>query len=164
MGVGPPTIFNKMIHKGRGSWQLLKRLCCLQKAALWGPPFVMLFSSCFLLSPGCVCLGFVWAWQVLDGSKCTTQMCLFAEKTLCWEKSAWGVLGSFSSVYVVLKMTTCHVSGWHRYAILAYKRTAICCRSSCKWFLQDHLQLAISHFWAFNVAKLCQRNSRDNGP
>ena len=28
----------------------------------------------------------------------------------------------------------------------------------------DHLQLSISHFWPFNVAKCCQRNSRDNGP
>ena len=27
----------------------------------------------------------------------------------------------------------------------------------------DHLQLSISHFWPFNVAKCCQRNSRDNG-
>ena len=32
---------------------------------------------------------------------------------------------------------------------------------SCK---SDHLQLSISHFWPFNVAKCCQRNSRDNGP
>ena len=31
---------------------------------------------------------------------------------------------------------------------------------SCK---SDHLQLSISHFWPFNVAKCCQRNSRDNG-
>ena len=31
-----------------------------------------------------------------------------------------------------------------------------CCKS-------DHLQLSISHFWPFNVAKCCQRNSRDNG-
>ena len=28
----------------------------------------------------------------------------------------------------------------------------------------DHLQLSISHVWSFNVAKCCQRNSRDNGP
>ena len=28
----------------------------------------------------------------------------------------------------------------------------------------DHLQLSISHFWPVNVAKCCQRNSRDNGP
>ena len=28
----------------------------------------------------------------------------------------------------------------------------------------DHLQLSISHFWPFNVANCCQRNSRDNGP
>ena len=28
----------------------------------------------------------------------------------------------------------------------------------------DHLQLCISHVWPFNVAKFCQRNSRDNGP
>ena len=27
----------------------------------------------------------------------------------------------------------------------------------------DHLQLSISHFRPFNVAKCCQRNSRDNG-
>ena len=27
----------------------------------------------------------------------------------------------------------------------------------------DHLQLSISHLWTFNVAKCCQRNSRDNG-
>ena len=27
----------------------------------------------------------------------------------------------------------------------------------------DHLQLSISHFWPFNVAKCCQRNSRHNG-
>ena len=30
----------------------------------------------------------------------------------------------------------------------------------CKY---DHLQLSISIFWPFNVAKCCQRNSRDNG-
>ena len=28
----------------------------------------------------------------------------------------------------------------------------------------DHLQLSISHFWPVNVAKCCQRNSRENGP
>ena len=27
----------------------------------------------------------------------------------------------------------------------------------------DHLQLSISHFWLFTVAKCCQRNSRDHG-
>ena len=27
----------------------------------------------------------------------------------------------------------------------------------------DHLQVTISHLWTFNVAKCCQRNSRDNG-
>ena len=41
------------------------------------------------------------------------------------------------------------------------QRMAICCLSSCKWL--DHLQLSISHFWPFNVAKCCQWNSRDNG-
>ena len=30
--------------------------------------------------------------------------------------------------------------------------------------MSDHFQLTISHFWPFNVAKCCQRNSRDNGP
>ena len=29
--------------------------------------------------------------------------------------------------------------------------------------MSDHLQLSISHVWPFNVAKCCQRNSRDNG-
>ena len=33
-------------------------------------------------------------------------------------------------------------------------------RDFCK---SDHLQLSISHFWPFNVAKFCQRNSRPNG-
>ena len=28
--------------------------------------------------------------------------------------------------------------------------------------MSDHLQLSISHVWPFNVAKCCQRNSRDN--
>ena len=28
---------------------------------------------------------FLFVWQVFDGSKCTTQMCLFTKKTLCWE-------------------------------------------------------------------------------
>ena len=28
----------------------------------------------------------------------------------------------------------------------------------------DHLQLSISHVWPVNVAKSCQRNSRENGP
>ena len=51
-------------------------------------PFLMLFSSCFLFSRMCLFLGFVWGWQVLDGSKCTTHMCRFTKKTLCWEKSA----------------------------------------------------------------------------
>ena len=27
----------------------------------------------------------------------------------------------------------------------------------------DHLQLSISHFWPFSIAKRCQTNSRENG-
>ena len=66
-----------------------------------------------------------------------------------------------------LKMTICHVSGWHRYAILSGESikgwqfvAAPLASDFCK---SDHLQVSISHSWPFNVIKCLQRNSHDNG-
>ena len=68
----------------------------------------------------------------------------------------------------LLKMTICYVSGWHRYAILSGESikgqqsvAAPLASDSCK---SDDLQLSISYFLPFHVAKRCQRNSPDNGP
>ena len=44
------------------------------------------------------------------------------------------------------------------------QRTAMCCRSSCKWLLQVRPFATVYFtFLAFNVANCCQRKSRDNG-
>ena len=65
-------------------------------------------------------------------------------------------------------LTICHVSGWHRYAILSGEslkgRQSVAAPLASDFCKSDHLQLCISHFWPFNVVKCCQRNSRDNGP
>ena len=67
----------------------------------------------------------------------------------------------------LLKMTICHVSGWHRYAIFSGEckngRQFVAAPLASDFWKSDHLKLSISHFWPFNVAKCCQRNSRDNG-
>ena len=68
----------------------------------------------------------------------------------------------------LLKMTICHVSRWHTYAILSGEsikgRQSVAVPLANDFCKSDHLQLSISHFWPFNVAKCCQRNSRDHGP
>ena len=42
-------------------------------------------------------------------------------------------------------------------------RQSVAAPLACDFCKSDHLQLSISHVWPFNVAKCCQRNSRDNG-
>ena len=63
----------------------------------------------------------------------------------------------------LLKMTICHVSGWHRYAILSGEsikgRQPVAAPLASGFFKSDHLKLSISHFWPFNVAKCCQRTA-----
>ena len=82
-GGGSLSVSTKMAHRGSG--QLFKCLCCLWSRR---PPVSHVFFFPFSVFSGFLSLlGFVWVWQVL-GSKCTTQMCLFKKKTLCWEKSA----------------------------------------------------------------------------
>ena len=65
-------------------------------------------------------------------------------------------------------MTICDVRGRRRYAILSGQSIkagqSVAAPLASGFFKSDHLQLSISHFWPFNVAKCCQRNSRDNGP
>ena len=65
-------------------------------------------------------------------------------------------------------LATCHVSEWHTYAILSGEsikgRQSVAAPLANDFCKSDHLQLSISHFWPFNVAKCCQRNSRDHGP
>ena len=61
----------------------------------------------------------------------------------------------------LLKMTICHVSGWHRYAILSgewKKRTAIYCRSSCKWLLKVRPFATV--YLAFLAFQCCQMLSK----
>ena len=68
----------------------------------------------------------------------------------------------------LLKMTICHVSGLHRYAILSGEsikgRQSVAAPLASDFCESDHLQLCISHFWLVNVAKCCQRNTGENGP
>ena len=43
------------------------------------------------------------------------------------------------------------------------KKQSVAAPLASHFCMSDHLQLSISHFWLFTVAKCCQRNSHDNG-
>ena len=108
---GPPKFPPPRWHI-RGSWQLFKRLSCKQKAALWGPPFLMLFSSCFCVLQVFLFLGFVWVWQTNAQHNCA-----FHKENLVLGKISIEVSWQlFKSVYCLWNSAS---SRWHTSEVLA---------------------------------------------